>query len=407
MLLGGSRYALPVIETAHKLGLYVITCDYLPDNIAHKYSDQYCNVSIIDKYAVLKVAQELQIDGIMSFACDPGVVTAAYVAEKMGLPSCGSYETVSILQNKARFRRFLTDNGFNVPKIHSYNSVEDAIREKDIIEYPVIVKPVDSAGSKGVTRVNSSDELFAAVEHAFDYSLGSQIIIEDYLEKVGYSSDTDCFSVDGKLRFVSFNSQRFDESSDNPYAPAAFSWPSSMPSEVELELTNEIQRVITLLNLGNSIYNVETRLATNGKPYIMEISPRGGGNRLAECLRYATGVDLIEGAVRAALGMPIENITQQPYSGHWAEVVLHSENNGAFRGLWISDAIKDCVVEKDLWVQEGDKVFGFDSANKAIGTLVLKFKDQASLDNVMNHISEYVKVRTEESDLWKLEVISV
>ena len=398
MLLGGSRYTLPVIETAHNLGIYVITCDYLPDNIAHKYSDQYCNVSIIDKKAVLKVAQELQIDGIMSFACDPGVVTAAYVAEKMGLPSCGTYEAVSILQNKTRFRQFLTDNGFNVPKIYSYNSVEAAMKDKETIEYPVIVKPVDSAGSKGVTRVDSSDGLRAAVKHAFDYSIGNQIIIEDFLEKVGYSSDTDCFSVDGKLQFVSFNSQRFDESSDNPYAPAAYSWPSSMPSEVELELTNEIQRVITLLNLESSIYNVETRLATNGKPYIMEISPRGGGNRLAECLRYATGVDLIEGAVRAALGMPIENITQRPYSGYWAEVVLHSENDGVFCNLWISDVIKDCVVEKDLWVQEGDMVFGFDSANKAIGTLVLKFKDQDSLDNVMNHILDYVKVLTEESN---------
>lgn len=392
MLLGGSRYALPVIETAHKLGIYVITCDYLPDNIAHKYSDQYCNVSIIDKDAVLKVAQELQIDGIMSFACDPGVVTAAYVAEKMGLPSCGSYEAVSILQNKARFRQFLTDNGFNVPKIHSYNSVEDAIREKDTIEYPVIVKPVDSAGSKGVTRVNSPNELLAAVERAFDYSIGDQIIIEDFLEKVGYSSDTDCFSVDGKLQFVSFNSQRFDESSDNPYAPAAYSWPSSMPSEVELELTNEIQRVITLLNLGNSIYNVETRLATNGKPYIMEISPRGGGNRLAECLRYATGVDLIDGAVRAAIGMPIENISQKPYSGHWAEVVLHSENDGVFQDLWISEAIKDCVVEKNLWVQKGDKVFGFDSANKAIGTLILRFDSSNSLNSVMSELNSHVKV---------------
>lgn len=398
MLLGGSRYAIPVIETAHKLGLYVITCDYLPDNIAHKYSDQYCNVSIIDKEAVLKAAQELQIDGIMSFACDPGVVTAAYVAEKMGLPSCGSYESVSILQNKARFRQFLSENEFNVPKTNTYTTVEDAVKDKEIIEYPVIVKPVDSAGSKGVTRVDSADELNDAVKHAFDYSFSNQIIIEDFLEKVGYSSDTDCFSVNGMLQFVSFNSQRFDESSENPYAPAAYSWPSSMTPEVEKELTNEIQRVITLLNLGSSIYNVETRLATNGKPYIMEISPRGGGNRLAECLRYATGVDLIDGAVRVAMGMPIENISQKSYCGHWAEVVLHSENDGAFDKLWISDEIKDCVFEKDLWVQEGDKVFGFDSANKAIGTLVLKFKDQASLDNVMNHISEYVKVRTEESN---------
>ena len=89
MILGGSRYALPVIEAAKKLGIYTITADYLPDNIAHKYSDEYVNVSIIDKEAVLKVAQEKQIDGIMSFGVDPGVVAASYVQNKMGLPSFG------------------------------------------------------------------------------------------------------------------------------------------------------------------------------------------------------------------------------------------------------------------------------------------------------------------------------
>ena len=65
LLLGGSRYAIPVIETAHKLGIYVITCDYLPNNIAHKYSDEYCNISIIDKEATLEAARNLNIDGVM------------------------------------------------------------------------------------------------------------------------------------------------------------------------------------------------------------------------------------------------------------------------------------------------------------------------------------------------------
>ena len=100
MILGGSRYIIPVIETAKKLGLYVITCDYLPNNDAHKYSDEYCNVSVIDKDAVLKAAAERKIDGIISFACDPGVVAAAYTAEKMSLPFQGSYESVRILQDK-------------------------------------------------------------------------------------------------------------------------------------------------------------------------------------------------------------------------------------------------------------------------------------------------------------------
>ena len=152
MLLGGSRYALPVIETAHKLGVYVITCDYLPENIAHRYSDQYCNVSIIDKDAVLKVAQELQINGIVSFACDPGVVTAAYVAEKMGLPFQCSYKSADILQDKGKFRRFLIENGFNCPNAKRYTDIKepftDIMDPFNVMDYysgPVIVKPVDSA----------------------------------------------------------------------------------------------------------------------------------------------------------------------------------------------------------------------------------------------------------------------
>ena len=112
MLLGGLRYLLPVIEAAHKLGIYVITVDYIPTNIAHQYSDEYHNVSIVDKDAVLKLAQELHIDGIMSFAVDPGVMTAAYVQEQMHLPAFGPYDSVCILQNKDRFRQFLTQNGF-------------------------------------------------------------------------------------------------------------------------------------------------------------------------------------------------------------------------------------------------------------------------------------------------------
>ena len=100
LILGGSSYIVPVIQKAHELGLFVITCDYLPQNIAHTYSDEYWNISIIEKELVLRAAEKEKIDGVISFACDPGVVTAAYVAEKMNLPFQGSYEAVSILQDR-------------------------------------------------------------------------------------------------------------------------------------------------------------------------------------------------------------------------------------------------------------------------------------------------------------------
>ena len=383
---------LPVIKAAKELGIYTITCDYLPDNIAHKYSDEYRNVSIIDKDAVLEVAKKLDIDGVMSFACDPGVVTAAYVAEKLGLPSCGPYESVCILQNKNLFRKFLTDHCFTVPVAKGYHSIEAAKKDIALFNWPVIVKPTDSAGSKGVTRVDDPSRLEESIRYALSYSHCDEFIIEDFIEKKGFSSDTDSFSVDGELKFVSFSSQRFDESCENPYTPSAYSWPSSLSEKHRGELMREIQRLLKLLGMRTSIYNIEVRESTNGKAYIMELSPRGGGNRLAEMLRYATGVDLITNAVRAAVGMPIEGVEQKPFDGCWAEIILHSDKAGIFDKLWIAEEICGNVIEEDLWIASGDRVGGFSAANEAIGTLVLKFETEEKLQEVMNNQSCYVKV---------------
>lgn len=393
MLLGGLRYLLPVIEAAHRQGYYVITADYIPDNIAHKYSDEYCNVSIVDKEAVLREAKRLQIDGIMSFACDPGVVSASYVQNEMGLPSFGPFESVEILQNKDKFRAFLTKNGFNVPQAKGFDNIEDAMEESYWYPWPVIVKPTDSAGSKGVTRVDKVEDLKPALEYAMQHSISGHIIVEEFIDKQGCSSDTDSISIDGKLTFVSYNAQRFDAKAANPYTPAAYSWPSTFTKEQEAYLTSEIQRLITLLGLKTSVYNIETRIGTNGKPYIMELTPRGGGNRLCEMLRYATGVDMITAITRAIVGDSILTpIEQKSYNGHWAEIILHSDKDGCFDHLEIDKSLPAEIIEEDLWVNQGDHVDAFDGANNAIGTLVLKFQTAEELEHAITHQHDWLKV---------------
>nr|WP_303776139.1 ATP-grasp domain-containing protein [Bacteroides intestinalis] len=392
MLLGGIRYLLPVIKAAHEQGYYVITADYFPGNIAHKYSDEYVNVSIVDKEAVLKVARERKIDGILSFGVDPGVVAASYVQEQMRLPSFGPFESVDILQNKDKFRTFLTDNGFNTPKSKGFSSLDEALSDLDWYEYPVIVKPTDSAGSKGVTRVDNVEKLKPALESAFEHSIKGKIIVEEFIEKKGCSSDTDSFSYNGELKMVTFSAQRFDENALNPYAPSAYSWPSTFTIEEETYLTSEIQRLLTLLGMKTSIYNIETRIGTNGKPYIMEVSPRGGGNRLAEVVRYATGVDMITACTRAAVGDSVGDIQQKPYDGHWAEIVLHANTNGIFESLEISEDLPAEIIEEDLWVKTGDKVEGFEGANNAIGMLILKFQSEEELVNSLANQNHWVKV---------------
>ena len=287
MLLGGIRYLLPVIKAAHEQGFYVITADYLPDNIAHKYSDEYVNVSIIDKEAVLKVAQEKQIDGIMSFGVDPGVVSAAYVAEKMGLPFQCSYEAACILQDKSRFRLYLSEHGFNCPKAKGYDDLDEALRDADNFSWPVIVKPVDSAGSKGVTGVFRKEDLRKAVETAFAASINKHIIIEDYLDAEGQSSGGESFFVNGELRYNAFYDQLFELNSPNPFVPMVEQWPSAKDETVLAEVRRQLQQLGTVMGFGTGLFNVEWRVS-GGKVYLMEVSPRAGGNRLAEILNYAT-----------------------------------------------------------------------------------------------------------------------
>lgn len=393
MLLGGIHYLLPVIRAAHQQGYYVITADYLPDNVAHQYSDEYCNVNITDKEAVLKAAKELEIDGIISFGVDPGVVAAAYVQEQLGLPQMGPYESVRILQNKDLFRKFLKDNNFNVPEAKSYTTKEAALSDIEWLNFPMIVKPTDSAGSKGVTRIDNIEGYDAALDYAFEKSISGTVIVEEFVDKVGCSSDTDSFLLNGKLKFVSFNAQRFDENAANPYTPAAYSWPSTFPEHEEY-LRSELQRLLSLLNMKTSVFNIETRVASNGKPYIMECTPRGGGNRLCEMLRYATGVDLITAQVRAAVGDLVEGVEQKPYNSHWAEIILHADRDGIFSELEINPNIPAKLIETDLWVKQGDLVHAFNGANDAIGTLVLQFEKSDALELVIKHQSEWIKIIT-------------
>ncbi len=391
MLLGGSRYLLPAIKAAHDLGVYVITCDYLPDNYAHKFADEYHNVSIIDKDAVLKLAKDLKIDGIMSYATDPGVVTAAYVAEQMGLPT-SPYASVCILQNKGMFRNYLQEHNFNVPKAKSYRTFTELEGDIEDWNFPIIVKPVDSAGSKGVSRVDDREQLKAAFDYAKEKSLTDECIVETFIEKIGYAMSGDSFSIDGKLVHFCLDSQWFDESASNPFTPSAHFWPTGAPKNVQQEVQIEVQRLISLLHMKTTIYNIEARVGKDGKVYLMEVSPRAGGNRLAEVQRWATGQDIIMASVKAALGLPVNDLLQPTFDGVWGLSVIHSDSKGCFGELQIALDVQKYIHQVDLWVENGDSVNAFNGANDSLGTIIWHCDNQAEMERILNNISRLVKV---------------
>ena len=152
--------------------------------------------------------------------------------------------------------------------------------------------------------------------------------------------------------------------------------------------------MLRLLNMGTTVYNIETRIGKDGKPYIMEITPRGGGNRLSEMVRMMTGVDFIEANVMGAIGQT-PSLQQLPIEGYWAEIILHAPKDGVFAGVKVSESMHPYVVELMPIVQIGQKIEAFRCASDALGTIVLKFDTEEQLNYAINNQTDWLTVEVD------------
>lgn len=396
LLLGGSAQQIVAIEAAKKLGYYTVLCDYLTDNPGQYHADRFYLVSTIDKEAVLQVAKDEKIDGVLAYASDPAAPTAAYVAEQLGLPT-NPYESVEILSNKDRFRKFLAENDFCTPKAMGFSSLEEIRAAQNVFRLPVLIKPVDSSGSKGIKRINDWSELDDAYAYAMEYSRGKRVVIEEYLEKFGYQIAGDGLVVNGKLIFRYFGNDHFNPKCTNPYVPVSASFPYNMPKEVHDKIHSTIQRLVSLLHMQTSCYNFDIRIDSDYNVYLMEVAPRDGGNFIPQVIRYATGIDLIDYAVRGAMNEPIELPDYQP-AGFWSYFAVHSYAAGILKEIRIApEVLEQHIVENHILVKPGDRVSAFTGANTTLGILIMKFDSMEQMLHMMDHPDEWIQVVLEET----------
>lgn len=393
LLLGGSAQQIVAIETAKKLGYYTVLCDFLTDNPGQYHADKFYLTSTTDKDAVLKVAMDENIDGVLAYASDPAAPTAAYVAEKLGLPG-SPYESVEILCNKDLFRKFLSEHDFCTPKAKGYTQTTDALADlqNNVFKFPVIVKPVDSSGSKGVSRIDKNDNIEEKLEHAMSFSRGKRIIVEEFVEKYGYQIAGDGLSVDGELVFRYFANDHFNLKCKNPFVPISASFPYNMPEEVQNKVHDEIQRLLKLLNMKTTTYNFDMRIDKDYNVYLMEVAPRDGGNYIPDVIKYATGVDLVECAVKAAMGENIDvgNVNTQGYYSYYA---VHSLETGILEKVDFSEEAKKHILENHIIKESGDKIEAFVGANSTLGCLVMKFDSMKQMLYMMDHSEDWCRVK--------------
>lgn len=389
LLLGGNYVQQTATLAAKRLGYHVISVDYLPDNPAHKFADEYHNISTIDKEAVLALAREKQIDGIVSYASDVSAPTAAYVAEALGLPT-NPYESVMILTHKDRFRKFMRENDLPMPAGDAFTDYGEALAFARGIPLPAVVKPVDSSGSKGVTKLTDIEDFPAAWEEALRYSISKKVIIEQFIRRKGYQIDGDIFVVDGKIRFWGICDQHHDDSCA-PYTPAGLSFPPTQDAAHQQRARDLIQKILSLLHMTMGAYNIEYIVDESGEVYILEIGPRNGGNLIPDTLEVATGVSLAEYTVKQAVGDDVSDLRQAEPLCCATSYVVHATQTGTFDHLEIGDAVKPHIVRQALTVKPGDPVERFRNASNAIGMMILKYDSIEELCEQMDNMNDYIR----------------
>lgn len=393
-MLGGSTQQIPALEYAKKIGLFTILCDFLPDNPGQHFADRYYCASTTDKEEILHIAEIEKVDGIVSYASDPGAPTAAYVAEKLGLPT-NSYKSVETLSLKYKFRTFLKENGFSSPHAESFHNIEDAMSSLQHFKFPIMIKPNDSSGSKGVNRANKFEDCEKYIEMAFENSRQKIIILEEFItQDHPYMIAGDCFVVDGEVVFWGFlNSHRDLEG--NPFVPVGTSYPICL-SESRLErVQREIQRVFELLNIKFGAFNIEVLIDEKDDLYIIEVGPRNGGNMIPDLLYIATGTDLIAATVDHAMGLNHTFSKSTRDTPYLATRILHTYQIGILKAIVFDQEIQSKIFKKVFYKLNGDSIDSFNGSNKAVGIIFLKFETESEMHEILGNAEKHIQIYVE------------
>lgn len=392
-MLGGSPQQVVAIEAAKRLGYRTVLCDYLSENPGQHVADIFYQTSTTNKDAVLKIAKKEQVEGVLAYASDPASPIAAYIAERLGLPTNPLW-AVETMSEKHLFRRHLEDRGFPHPRAHEFfvkDEIDDVWRTIADLERPIVVKPTDSSGSKGVSIVTDQAEFARAVEAASAISRNGILIAEEYIEKTyPYVIGGDVFVVNGQIRFWGL----MDCVRDQRVAlvPTGKMAPTGLMEERTIQVKRVLQDLVDSLDIQFGELNVEVMIGAEGVPYVIELGSRAGGNMIPVQLSDASGLDLVAANVMCAMGDIPKKIDFDRPNGAYATHVLHSLEQGIYDSLKIDDVLSPHVYRTVMYAKKGDRIEPFNGANKALGIVFMKFDSPQQMNDKISRINDHIRI---------------
>lgn len=388
MIVGATHTQVPLIEAAKKLGYYTIVAGVEGDYPGIAVADEACFVDIKNPQAVLKKAQELEIDGIATCCMDMGIRSVGYVCEHMHLK--GLTEKAALLSNeKLSMKAAFMAHGVKTPAYAKISSEEDLKETWATLAHPVILKAVDLQASRGIIICRTFEELVSAFKEVMSLTGESFCLAEEFL--TGIDIGAQAFVYNGEVLFVlPHNDEVYTGSANKPIGHSA---PLQAEDFFKERVVEESLKAIKAIGLDNCAVNIDL-LKTKDDVYMIELTGRAGATCLPELVSEYYGINYYDMIVQTAMGQDPRKIfaekaaTVTPNASRF----IMAEKSGTLKEFKDMNAKRDDIVKFDVFVKEGDTVHKFEDGKDRLGQVVVKGENLSTCFERLTEISANIKM---------------
>ena len=390
LFVGAGPSQMPAIKHARSLGYIPYAVDADPQAVGFLHADGFDVGDIRDSDFIQACARRYQATAIVAIATDVAVPSVARACSALGFPSI-LIEAADVSVNKLLQRQHMRTAGLNVPAFMPFLSQDEALQHAMRIGFPVVIKPTDAAGSRGVRLVQKADEVAQAAEDALRVSRSGTGLVEKYIE--GPEVSVEGFVVSGQFHAICISEK---SRSTPPYLlDMAVYFPDSLSAEERASILKVAQRAVEVCGLDNCPVHMELLRSDNG-PVVVELAARGAGFRVfTNILPHVTGVDTVDIQLRLALGKPVEIFPKETPKG--AVIVFISPVPGTLKdviGLSEARALPG-VEEAEVYVQPGTVMGDLRCGADRAGHLIVFAQDRQHAESLASHALSLIKLEVD------------
>lgn len=393
LLTGGSHAEMPLITALQELGYYVITTGNNTDGLGHKLADEYVPGDFSDREFVYQLAKERKVAGIVSGCNDFAYLSSAYACEKLNFAGHDSYETACQIHQKNRFRQILEQLSLNCPKNQFCESFEETLVAAKQIGYPLLIKPVDLTGGKGVKVCYNENEMKDAFHEATRVTRQKGIILEEFIQ--GENHGLSCLLKNQKVEFIFWDNEEYYL---NKYlVSGANSWPD-IPREMSERVKNDIGQIATHCHLSDGLFHCQTIVKADGQVYLIDPCRRAPGDLYVDLVSLSSGIDYAKAIVLAELGIDFSEDIKNPYESfrYVARECIMTDENGIYKSVQIPKKYQQKMVKELIWAKENEPIEDYQKYKA--GILFFAFASSKEMEEYLRDLYKNVVIVMKKLD---------